>query len=154
MWEGGDFQLCVISADPGRSMNTEVGVERLQWKTFADMTQAIFGEEMLKNQYFDPQWNADKTFCSWPKDAEQLRCGTERKSERNLSGRRSVSVCRPIGDRQGTNIISQAFAVPHSSGAVWESRWPSWAVRTNEPSGFRGRTAILNHASALVSACP
>jgi len=41
-----------------------------------------------------------------------------------------------------------------SSGAVWESRWPSWAVRPNEPSGFRGRKAILNHANALVSACP
>ena len=40
------------------------------------------------------------------------------------------------------------------SGAVWESRWPPWAVRPNEPSGFRGRKAILNHASALVSACP
>ena len=35
-----------------------------------------------------------------------------------------------------------------------ESRWPSWAVRPNEPSGFRGRKAILNLASALVSACP
>ena len=42
----------------------------------------------------------------------------------------------------------------HSSGAVWESRWPSWAVRPDEPSGFRGRKAILNHASGLVSACP
>ena len=42
----------------------------------------------------------------------------------------------------------------HSSGAVSESRWPSWAVRPNEPSGFRGRKAILNHASALVAACP
>ena len=38
----------------------------------------------------------------------------------------------------------------HSSGAVWESRWPSWAVRPNEPHGFRGRKAILNHAHALV----
>ena len=28
------------------------------------------------------------------------------------------------------------------------------AVRPNEPSGFRGRKAILNHALALVSACP
>ena len=28
---------------------------------------------------------------------------------------------------------------------------PGWAVRPNEPSGFRGRKAILNHASALVS---
>ena len=42
----------------------------------------------------------------------------------------------------------------HSSGAVWEWRWPSWAVRPNEPSGFRGRKDLLNHASALVSACP
>ena len=33
-------------------------------------------------------------------------------------------------------------------------RWPSWAGRPNEPSGFRGRKAILNHASALVTACP
>ena len=41
----------------------------------------------------------------------------------------------------------------HSSGAVWESRWPSWAVRPNEPSGFRGRKDLLNRASALVSAC-
>ena len=42
----------------------------------------------------------------------------------------------------------------HSSGAVWKSRWPSWAVRPNEPYGFRGRKATLNHASALVSTCP
>ena len=36
----------------------------------------------------------------------------------------------------------------HSSGAVWESRWGSWAVRPNEPSGFRGRK--LRHWSQLV----
>ena len=41
----------------------------------------------------------------------------------------------------------------HSSEAMRESRWPSLAVRPNEPSGFRGRKAILNHASALVTAC-
>ena len=46
------------------------------------------------------------------------------------------------------------YSAAHSSGAVWESRWPSWAVRPNEPSGFRGRKAILNHVHALVSACP
>ena len=46
------------------------------------------------------------------------------------------------------------YSAAHSSGAVWESRWPSWAGRPNEPSGFRGRKAILNHAHALVSACP
>ena len=32
----------------------------------------------------------------------------------------------------------------HSSGAVWESRWTSWTVRPNEPSGFRGRKELLN----------
>ena len=42
------------------------------------------------------------------------------------------------------------------SGAVWKSRWPSWAFRPNEPYGFRGRKAKVNHADALVlvSACP
>ena len=45
----------------------------------------------------------------------------------------------------------------HSSGAVWESRWPSWAVRPNEPSGFRGRKAItiepcfgIGHSLSLI----
>ena len=35
-----------------------------------------------------------------------------------------------------------------------ESRWPSWAVSPNEPSGFHGRKELLNHASALVTTCP
>ena len=55
---------------------------------------------------------------------------------------------------EGDYIPIATLSPPHSSGAVWESRWPSWAVRPNEPSGFRGRKAILNRASALVSACP
>ena len=38
---------------------------------------------------------------------------------------------------------------PHSSGAVWESRWPSWAARPNKPYSFRGRKAILIHAHAF-----
>ena len=42
----------------------------------------------------------------------------------------------------------------YGSGVVRESRWPSWAFRPNEPYGFRGRKAILNHAHALVSVCP
>ena len=37
-----------------------------------------------------------------------------------------------------------------SSGAVWKLTWPSWSFRPNEPYGFRGRKAILNHAHALV----
>ena len=35
-----------------------------------------------------------------------------------------------------------------------ESRWTSWAVRPNEPSGFRGRKDLLHRASALVTTCP
>ena len=34
-----------------------------------------------------------------------------------------------------------------------ESRWPSWAVRPNEPYSFYGRKAILNHAHALALTC-
>ena len=51
---------------------------------------------------------------------------------------------------------SQPVTTPvnHSSGAVWESRWTSWAVRPNEPSGFRGRKDLLHRASALVTTCP
>ena len=43
------------------------------------------------------------------------------------------------------------FCATHSLGAVLELRWPSWAVRPNEPYGFCGCKAILNHAHALVS---
>ena len=57
-------------------------------------------------------------------------------------------------ERFGIRLWKQPSAQAHSSGAVWESRWPSWAVRPNEPSGFRGRKDILNHALALVTACP
>ena len=52
----------------------------------------------------------------------------------------------------GGGVVFSTFF--HSLGAVSESSWPSWAVRPNEPHVFRGRKAILNHASALVSACP
>ena len=51
-------------------------------------------------------------------------------------------------------ITVQLSIFTHSSGAVWESRWTSWAVRPNEPSGFRGRKELLNRASALVTTCP
>ena len=49
---------------------------------------------------------------------------------------------------------SSQMAEKHSSGAVWELRRPSWAVRPNEPSGFHGRKAIywtmLRHWLQLV----
>ena len=44
--------------------------------------------------------------------------------------------------------------IRRSSEAVWESRWMSWAVHPNEPSGFHGRKDLLNCASALVTTCP
>ena len=47
-----------------------------------------------------------------------------------------------------------AFARGWMYTTVKNSWGNSWAVRPNEPSGFHGRKAILNHASALVSACP
>ena len=43
-------------------------------------------------------------------------------------------------------------AQEQSSGAVWKSKWPSWAPRPNEPYGFCGRKATLNHAVDTV--CP
>ena len=42
-------------------------------------------------------------------------------------------------------------AFGQSPGAVWKSRWSSWAFRPNQPYGFRGRKAMLNHWSQLVS---
>ena len=56
------------------------------------------------------------------------------------------------GYRYKTDLSLKSFV--HSSGAVWESRWTFWAVRPNEPSGFRGRKDLLNRASALVTTCP
>ena len=47
---------------------------------------------------------------------------------------------------------SPALCISHIVQELCESRGgrPGWAVRPNEPSGFRGRKAILNHASALM----
>ena len=50
--------------------------------------------------------------------------------------------------------MSAWFGYHQSSGAVWKSRWPPWVFLPNEPDGFYGRKATLNHASALVTVCP
>ena len=69
----------------------------------------------------------------------------------------------PISERIKFKVACMCFSaingsgpayLSHSSGAVWESRWTSWAVRPNEPSGFRGRKDLLHRASALVTTCP
>ena len=72
----------------------------------------------------------------------------------NFSNVLSKDVSKMGLEKAGKRAIMPGGNVSQSSGAVWESRWPSWAFRPNEPSGFRGRKAILNHAHALVSACP
>ena len=36
---------------------------------------------------------------------------------------------------------------------LWESRWRSWAVRPNEPSGFRGRKELLHRGHNLSLIC-
>ena len=36
--------------------------------------------------------------------------------------------------------------IVQTGAAVWKSRWPSWAFCPNEPYGFCGRKATLNHA--------
>ena len=72
----------------------------------------------------------------------------------SLWGKRRSSPWNPLFHPPWVHVALRPQKRDPSSGAVWESRCPSWAVRPNEPSGFRGRKAILNHASALVSACP
>ena len=52
--------------------------------------------------------------------------------------------------------IGRSMPAPlsQSSGAVWKSKWPSWAFRPNEPYGFCGRKAkywtMLRHWSQFV----
>ena len=71
-----------------------------------------------------------------------------------FDSRRSNRSGRFLLPRTNKNRYKASFlpsAPSDSSGAVWESRWLSWAVRPNEPSGFRGRKDLLNRASALVN---
>ena len=63
-------------------------------------------------------------------------------------------VCSKAENRSMYKSNQQGVFLFRSSGAVWESRWTSWAVRPNEPSGFRGRKELLNRASALVTTRP
>ena len=68
-----------------------------------------------------------------------------------------ISTVQGLGERGPVQISTKGVLLKRLTPIVQElceSRWPSWAVRPNELSGFRGRKAILNHASALVSACP
>ena len=89
-------------------------------------------------------------------NAEQDTCNTERKvlgeNSRNLNLKIYDFPSRECMTRLASHTAG--CAVCRGSGAVRESRWPSWAVRPNQHSGFRGRKDLSDHASALVSACP
>ena len=54
----------------------------------------------------------------------------------------------------GLHHLPLPLTLTQSSGAVWRSRWPPWAPRPNEPYGFCGRKATLNHVHTLVSLSP
>ena len=76
-------------------------------------------------------------------------------SHRCVCGAVQVKELRSVCDwHQAAAVCSRHVTLHRASWAMWESRWPSWAVRPNEPSGFRGRKAVLNRASAMVTACP
>ena len=82
----------------------------------------------------------------------ESRFDLSRRGEGNISAAlmtspSSLTVCH-------IKYLKLVWPCSHSSGAVWESRWTSWAVRPNEPSGFRGRKELLNRASALVTTYP
>jgi len=78
----------------------------------------------------------------------------------------SVTECAPApasgsitSSRPGLFISSLVSVTVHRDHIVQELcesrlRWTSWAVRPNEPSGFRGRKELLNRALALVTICP
>ena len=78
----------------------------------------------------------------------------EKKVKRRRNWEREKSGHHPVWAKQQKPNEQQQQQQIHSSVAVWESRWPSWAVRPNEPSGFTGRKELLNRASALVTTCP
>ena len=86
--------------------------------------------------------------------ANNFNCLSQTSVQSEVGGELPASTGHDARCVGGYKALLPVLGKKHSSGAVWESRGPSLAVRPNEPSGFRGRKAILNHASALVSACP
>ena len=87
----------------------------------------------------------------WPHKTEHCRQGVCPESLR--------CVCLKVYPFDSTSVVVfssgpfylvnsklDACSVYQSSGAVWKSRWPSWAVHPKEPYGFCGRKATLNHA--------
>ena len=64
--------------------------------------------------------------------------------------------CMIWGVEGGGSILGICSDLPaiQSSGAVWKSKWPSWAFHPDEPYSFCGHKAILNCVLPLVKVCP
>ena len=81
-----------------------------------------------------------------PPTSVKSSSGSERRTCR-LMGKWLVSwtMCSYLFSAMNFLTETAAFAscFSQSSGAVWESGWPSWAFRPNEPYGFRGRKRML-----------
>ena len=102
--------------------------------SFAIATVVAF--VLLRNSRFNFRCYAQREATPTQESARKWRCDLSRLLVRKI-----------------TRAFTRANQL-HSSGTVWESRWTSWAVRPNEPSGLRGRKDLLNRASALVTTCP
>ena len=87
-------------------------------------------------------------FCSQP---DWLRALAGRVARQSATKTPSRTLRAPV-----TSLLKAGNILQQIVQELCASRGgrPAGAVRPNEPSGFRGRTAILNHAHALVSACP
>ena len=119
----------------GRSLSTDVTVSCFRFHTLRSLNiprPAVTFERLLSVHDLCPSVKA-------PPLLPKLR----------LTRVRMRKCSQPEGIPSGAEDL-----LPHSSGAVWESRWTFWAVRPNEPSGFRGRKDLLHRASALVTTCP
>ena len=55
---------------------------------------------------------------------------------------------------ENLHSLDHSCCVCLSLSPIVQEQCESRGVRPNEPSGFRRRKDILNHASALVTACP
>ena len=82
-------------------------------------------------------------------------CGNSLNVRLQRSQVTKVSGYKGLGlQRSQATKVSAAQLSHQSSGAVWKSRWPSWAFHPHEPYRFCGHKATLNHASASVAICP
>ena len=92
-----------------------------------------------------------------------VACSTARpvvQSGGELGGWRGGGMVEPPGESlcllSVRSKVKQPLAVHYTAeiGAVWKSRWPSWAPRPNELYGFCGRKATMNHWSQFVPNMP